>query len=52
MSESMLLLIHGAKQIVRITANKEQCLKGPSDTKSLAVLVAKPGDGLSIVVGK
>lgn len=51
MSEPMLLLIHSAKQVVRVTGNNQTCLKG-AEMKSLSVIVAKPGEGLSIVVGK
>ncbi len=48
---SMLMLVHSAKQIVRVASNKESCLKG-TDAKSLSILVGKQGDGLSIVVDK
>jgi len=49
--EAMLLLVHSAKQIVKVTNNRELCLKG-AEMKSISVLASKPGDGLSIVVGK
>ncbi len=50
-SDRMLLLVHSAKQIVRVTSNKQHFLKG-DDCKSMSILMAKKDDGLSIVVGK
>ncbi|OXA63440.1 putative imidazolonepropionase [Folsomia candida] len=48
---NMLLLVHSAKQIVRVVSNEAKVVKG-TDMKSISVLVGKPGDGLSLVVGK